>query len=154
MTENVIKEIDHNLYVRYDLKVVFDGFKAKYRSITNVNHMLVELKFDFIDKGVFEDIELFLFYLKSINYLSFSELRYTVKALENSDKEYFKEDSNELNALIGEVTAQLKNINLNDNDEIQRLYSSCRTRYDRYILQRALFREDVMIGMGWKKLFN
>lgn len=148
MNEEVIKEIDHNLYIRFDLKTVFDGFKSKYRSLTNVNPMLVELKFDFIDKGVYEDIELFLFYLKSISYLSFSELRYAIKALDNSDKEYFRKDSEELNTLINNVSEKLKTIDLNKNDEINKLYVACKNRYERYLLQRALFREDVMIGMG------
>lgn len=148
MNQKVMKEIDRNLYIRSDLKSVFDGFKVHYQVITNVNHMLVELKFDFIEKGVYDDLVVFLFYLRNINYLTFSELRYVLKALDNSDKEYFKEDSADMKKLINKMAEKIKLVDLSKNEEIEKLYLSCKDRYERYILQRALFTEDIIIGIG------
>lgn len=144
MNKKINDEINNNLYVRKDLKNLFDNLKScSNGSLLDVNPNLFYIKFSTIFDGSFDDIFCYLFYLEHSNYLSIDELKHLIEPLKEA-KEELLSDSKELSKKIESISAK---INPNDIEKSINELSEPKNIYERYILQRALFEFDCFIDL-------
>lgn len=144
MNKAIKNEILHNLEVRKDLKSLFDCFKkGSNKSLTSIDAALMEIKFSSIVDGSIDDIWCYLIHLIQVGYLSLDEVSHLIDPLKTAESDLYA-DSEGLDEMIEEVRGKIDPNNVEDS--VSKLEKP-KDIYERYILQRALFRFDYIIDL-------
>lgn len=144
MNDRIKSEILHNLEVRKNMKSLFDGLKSdSNKDLTSVDSILLEVKFSSLIDGSIEDIWFYLFYLQHIGYLSLDELSHTYGSLKNVAPDLV-DDSKGLDKLIKNIQDKIDPKDVKNS--IKKLEEP-KDIYEKYIIQRALFKFDCFIDL-------
>lgn len=144
MNDQIKAEILHNLEIRKDIKSLFDSLKSDLnKDLTSIDSILLETKFSSLIDGSIEDIWVYLFYLQHIGYLSLDELSHIYGSLKNVAPDLV-DDSKDLAKLIKNIQDKIDPKDVKNS--IKKLEEP-KDIYEKYIIQRALFKFDCFIDL-------
>lgn len=144
MKQDLINEIDFNLFCRADFKKLLDILKEDNKLITDVDPDLIELKVGTMEAS-YDDFSFFLVKLLNDTYLSKEEANHITNVIKEMDMSDFYADSEELIHEIKKTEEKIGKGNFAENINV--LKQKCKNKYDQYVLQRAAFAFDYIIDI-------